>query len=66
MPVAVDSFAAPGKGEDMPTELAAVLVDARDPATLGEWWAHLLGWGHTVDDEGDAIVAPPAGAGPFR
>lgn len=27
-----------------------VTVDARDPATLGTWWAHALGW-VVVDDD---------------
>ena len=40
----------------------AVCVDANDPVTLGRWWAELLGWRVTEEDDEEVVVEPPAGS----
>ena len=43
---------------------AEICIDARDPASLGLWWAQVLGWPHHTDSDGDVRLTPPPGAGP--
>lgn len=40
--------------------ISQLVVDCGDPERLGRWWAEVLGWEVTVDDEGDVWVAPHA------
>jgi hypothetical protein len=44
----------------MAIRIQCVCVDARDPAALGRWWSDVLGWPCVVDDDGDAVLEPPA------
>lgn len=37
-----------------------LVVDCADPESLGRWWAEVLGWEVTRDDEGEIWVAPRA------
>ena len=41
-----------------------VCVDAHQPATLARWWAELLGWRLTYeeDDDDQAVIEPPEGS----
>jgi Glyoxalase-like domain len=45
----------------MPTEPDEIVVDCTDPATSAAWWARLLEWEVRGLDDGDVLVAPPAG-----
>ncbi len=48
----------------MPLMWEQVIVDARDPVTLGRWWATALGW-TVVDEQADEIeIQPAAGVTP--
>ncbi len=40
----------------------AVLIDSVDPAPLARWWAELLGWRITFEDEEEIVLEPPAGS----
>jgi len=39
--------------------LQSVTIDARDPSALAHWWAEVLGWSLTADDDGDFALEPP-------
>ncbi|MEO3757656.1 VOC family protein [Mycobacterium sp. B14F4] len=41
-----------------------ICVDAHDATRLGSWWSSVLGWPHSVDDDGDVVLEAPPGAGP--
>ncbi len=41
-----------------------VVVDSRDLATLGHWWADALGWEILNEDEEELELANPNGSGP--
>ncbi|WP_327281720.1 MULTISPECIES: VOC family protein [unclassified Streptomyces] len=43
----------------MPLEWEQAVVDARDPAALGRWWARALGW-VVVNDSPDEFEIRPA------
>ena len=40
----------------------AILIDSVDPAPLARWWAELLGWRITFEDEEEVVLEPPAGS----
>jgi catechol 2,3-dioxygenase-like lactoylglutathione lyase family enzyme len=40
----------------------AVCVDCADPAALGRWWADLLGWRITYEEDAEVVLEPPAGS----
>jgi hypothetical protein len=42
-------------------EWEQVVVDARDPAVLGQWWADVLGWVIVNDSPGEFEIRPSAG-----
>ena len=42
----------------MSLEWEQVIVDAKDPATLGRWWAKALGWVVVNDAEGEYEIRP--------
>jgi catechol 2,3-dioxygenase-like lactoylglutathione lyase family enzyme len=44
----------------MPTRLAQVVIDATDPARLGQFWAATLGW-EVVAEEPDEVEIWPRG-----
>jgi hypothetical protein len=37
-----------------------ISVDCNDPATLGRWWAELLGWRITFEEADEVALEPPA------
>jgi hypothetical protein len=39
-----------------------ISIDCNDPAALGRWWAELLGWRITFEDEDEVALEPPAGS----
>jgi catechol 2,3-dioxygenase-like lactoylglutathione lyase family enzyme len=40
----------------------AICVDCADPASLGRWWAELLGWRVTYEEPDEVVIEPPAGS----
>jgi Glyoxalase-like domain len=53
------------KGDTVITRLVAISLDANEPAALGRFWAHALGWDlHTADGVGIEVV--PTDATSFR
>jgi hypothetical protein len=40
----------------------AICIDTTDPAPLGRWWAELLGWRLTHEDDDEVVLEPPAGS----
>ena len=48
----------------MSIRFQAICVDANDPAHLARWWAELLGWRITYEDDGpdEVVLEPPAGS----
>ncbi len=39
-----------------------ICVDCNDPATLGRWWAELLGWRITYEEPDEVVLEPAAGS----
>ena len=39
-----------------------ICVDSTDPAPLARWWAELLGWRITHEEEDELVLEPPAGS----
>jgi hypothetical protein len=39
-----------------------ICVDCADPASLGRWWAELLGWRLTYERDDEVVLEPPAGS----
>jgi predicted enzyme related to lactoylglutathione lyase len=37
-------------------------VDAKDPKALGRWWAELVGWRITHEEDDEVVLEPPAGS----
>ena len=48
----------------MTLEWEQLLVDSKDPRTLGRWWAEVLGWGLVEDEDGDVEISPAPGRSP--
>ena len=40
----------------------SIVVDCSDPSSLGHWWAELLGWRVTYDEDDEVVIEPPAGS----
>jgi hypothetical protein len=40
----------------------AICIDTTDPAPLARWWADLLGWRLTHEDDDEVVLEPPAGS----
>jgi catechol 2,3-dioxygenase-like lactoylglutathione lyase family enzyme len=40
----------------------SVVVDCADPAALARWWAEVLGWRLTDEDDDEHVLEPPAGS----
>jgi glyoxalase superfamily protein len=38
-----------------------ICIDSTDPATLASWWAELLGWRITSEEDDEVVLEPPAG-----
>jgi hypothetical protein len=45
--------------------LQATCIDTIDPAPLARWWAELLGWSITDEDEEVVELTPPSGQWPL-
>ena len=43
----------------MSSRITAIAVDARDPARLAAFWAEVLGWEVTGEEDGVVSLAPP-------
>ena len=39
-----------------------IVVDCLDPASLGRWWADLLGWRITYEIDDELVLEPPEGS----
>ncbi len=39
-----------------------ICVDSTDPAPLARWWAELLGWRITDEEDDEVVLEPPAGS----
>ena len=48
----------------MAARFTELIVDAADPPTLARWWADVLGWRVTEEDDEGVEIADPAGALP--
>jgi predicted enzyme related to lactoylglutathione lyase len=46
----------------MTIRMQAITIDAADPAALSRWWASVLGWRVTYEDDDQSVVEPPAGS----
>ncbi len=52
-----------GNDETMTIRWQCVCVDAHEPGTLARWWAELLGWRLTYEEDDDeAVIEPPEGS----
>jgi len=40
----------------------ATCIDCADPGTLGRWWAELLGWRLTYEEDDEVVLEPPEGS----
>lgn len=45
----------------MGLEFEELVVDSRNPAELGKWWAEALGWESSEDSDGDVVVQAAGG-----
>ena len=46
----------------MSLQWQSIVVDCTDPASLGRWWAQLLGWRITSEDADELVLEPPIGS----
>ena len=42
----------------------AICIDTTDPAPLARWWAELLGWSISDEDDDEVELTPPTGEWP--
>ena len=42
----------------------AICIDTVDPAPLARWWAELLGWSISDEDDDEVELSPPSGEWP--
>ncbi len=47
----------------MTLRIQSVSIDARDPDALAVFWAAVLGWRRTYDEEDEIALEPPEGSG---
>jgi Glyoxalase-like domain len=40
----------------------AICIDSTDPGPIARWWAELLGWRITHEEEDEVVLEPPAGS----
>jgi predicted enzyme related to lactoylglutathione lyase len=45
--------------------ISAIVIDALDRDRIAAFWASVLGWESRPDDDGDLVIADPAGRVPF-
>ena len=48
----------------MGSTLTEIVVDAADPSRLAAWWAEVLGWETTDEDDTGVEISPPGGGRP--
>ena len=53
--------AEPAYAPRMALEFEELVVDSRNPAELGKWWAEALEWESHEDSDGDVVVSAPGG-----
>ncbi|MGH3332823.1 MAG: VOC family protein [Nocardioidaceae bacterium] len=46
----------------MTIRIQCVAVDANDPDSLARFWADVLGWRRTYEEDGEVVLEPPAGS----
>ena len=46
----------------MTIRMQCVCVDANDPDRLARFWADVLGWRRTFEDDDEVVLEPPAGS----
>jgi len=46
----------------VPSRWQCVVVDASDPAAEARWWAEVLGWRLTYEDDQECVLEPAAGS----
>ncbi|MGQ0825364.1 MAG: VOC family protein [Actinomycetota bacterium] len=46
----------------MALRVSTLCVDAADPVALAHWWAALLGWDVTDEEDDEVGIEPPAGS----
>lgn len=39
-----------------------ICIDSTDPAPLARWWAELLGWRITEEEDDEVVIEPPEGS----
>jgi hypothetical protein len=39
-----------------------ICIDSTDPVSLAHWWAELLGWRITDEEDDEVVLEPPAGS----
>ena len=46
----------------MTLRVQCLCIDSTDPAPLARWWAELLGWRITFEEDDEIVLEPPAGS----
>lgn len=46
----------------MGIRIQCMAIDANDPDALARFWADVLGWRRTFEDEDEVVLEPPAGS----
>ncbi len=46
----------------MTIRIQCVAVDANDPDSLARFWADVLGWRRTYEEDDEVVLEPPAGS----
>jgi predicted enzyme related to lactoylglutathione lyase len=46
----------------MALRIQCTCIDARDPAAQGRFWADVLGWRITHEEDDEVVLEPPAGS----
>lgn len=46
----------------MGIRIQCMAIDANDPDVLARFWADVLGWRRTFEDEDEVVLEPPAGS----
>jgi hypothetical protein len=46
----------------MTLRVQCLTIDAIDPPALGRWWADLLGWRVTFNEDPEVVIEPPVGS----
>ncbi|MGH9110959.1 MAG: VOC family protein, partial [Acidimicrobiales bacterium] len=46
----------------MSLRIQCIGIDCADPSALGHWWADVLGWRVTHEEDDEVAIEPPAGS----